>query len=293
MSELNILFATNFSDSCFRAIRAIAQMADAFDVRLTVAHANQTSSPRQRDLHSFFAEADHYNQCRRVSLTGSPAAAISAYTQEQKFDLVISPGSDRIGLPRPFHRSIRADLLRSGAAPVWTTSRGLEAADFRRPIRTVAVALDGFDDALQHLHLAAAFSERIGARLRLLTVVPEISEGTLITQARAPQPLNPRRATARIEEMLSGWHRLPAIDVAVGPPPREIPRMAARCDADLLFLSEAQSTSGLFIPGISRTVNHSPCAVICVPTALSSKFQWSFQKKAAVRSAPVLETVSA
>jgi len=52
--------------------------------------------------------------------------------------------------------------------------------------------------------------------------------------------------------------------------------MAARCDADLLFLSEPQSISGVFLRGISRTVNHSPCAVISVPAALPASFRWSF-----------------
>ncbi|MBL8241974.1 MAG: universal stress protein [Bryobacterales bacterium] len=293
MSELNILFATNFSDSCFRAIRAVAQLADAINVRLTVAHANHGGLPRHRDLHSFFAEADHFGRCRRVTLDGSPVEGIVALSRQERFDLIISPGSDRLGLPRPFHRSIRAGLLQAGTAPVWTTSRGLEEGDFRRPIRTVAVAMDGWDSNLQHLHLASAFAERVGARLHLLTVVPDIHEGTLVSQAVAPQPLHPDRAIARLEKLLAGWHRVPVIDAAVGSASRHIPRMAAKCDADLLFLSQAQSTSGVFIPGISRTVNHAPCAVVSVPAALPASFRWSFQTPVAAPAAALLDTVYA
>lgn len=292
MNELNILFATNFSDSCFRAIRAVAQLADTFKLQLTVAHADQSDTPRRQDLHSFFAEADHFGHCRRVTLSGPPAAAIAAYTKQHHFDLVLSPGSDRLGLPRPFHRSIRAGLLRDGASPVWTTSRGLEAADFRRPIRNIAVAIDGVEDGLQHLNLAAAFADRTGANLRLLTVVPDVSEGTLASNAVRPQPLHPEAAIERINAMLNGWHRTPIVDVAVGTASQEIPRMAARFDTDLLFLSEAQSVSGFFSDRISRTVSRSPSPVICVPAALAPRFQWSFQKQVRLVTIPERETVS-
>ncbi|MEO6758542.1 MAG: universal stress protein [Saprospiraceae bacterium] len=293
MSELNILFSTNFSDSCFRAIRAVAQIADAFAIQLTISHSNRLHPVSQRDLHSFFAEADHFSECRRVALEGPPAESIAAFARREKFDLIIAPGSDRLGLPRPFHRSIRAGLIRSVATPVWTTSRALEAADFRPPIRTVAVALDGWDSSLRHLNLAASFAERIGARLRILTVIPAVSEGSLATQAVMPQPLHSVRARARIEELLSHWHRTPEVDVAVGSASREIPRMAARCSADLLFLSESQSLAGMFVKGVSRTVNHSPCPVICTPDSVPNHFKWSFQIPAAARKAALLETVPA
>ena len=292
MPELNILFPTNFSDSCFRAIRAVAQLADAFDIRLTIAHATRCQQPPHRDIQSFFAEADHFDECRRITMEGAPAETIAELARQEQFDLIIAPGSDRIGLPRPFHRSIRTQLIRTIACPLWTTSRGLEAADFRRPIRTVAVALDGWDSNLRHLDLASAFAERIGARLRILTVLPSVSEGTLALQAAAPQPLHPDRALARIEELLSHWHRIPAVDLAIGSPSREIPRMAAACSADLLFLSEYQSTGGIFVAGITRTVNHSPCPVVCVPTDLSGHFQWSFRKAPAALPAPAMEPVS-
>lgn len=293
MQPMHILFATNFSDSCFRAIRAVAQLADEFDVRLTIAHGAPTAFQGNRELQSFFAEADHYGNCRRISLPGAPREAISEWARERHFDLIVAPGSDRVGLPRPFHRSFRAALLRHAAAPIWTTSRGLEIADFRRAYRTVAVALDGWDGDLRHLRLAASFAEAVGAQLRLFTVIPAVNEGTLSTQAVMPQPLSSRRAMARIEEMLDGWRVAPSVDLAIGSPERELPRLAARCDADVLFLTEAQSTSGFFVRGISRTVNRSPCAVVCVPDGLRAGFRWSFQQRVSEPRVEIRETVSA
>jgi len=289
MYDLKILFATNFSDSCFRAIRAIAQLADAFNVSVTIAHATPTGQPQSRDLHSFFAEADHYENCRRVTLQGSSAEAIAAFTRQEHFDIVFAPGSDRIGIPRPFHRSFRSELLRSGGSPIWTTSRGLEEADFRRTIKTIAVGLDGWDSDLTHLHLAASFAERVGANIRLLTVVPPVSEGTLLTQAVSPQPLTKDVAIERIEGLLKGWNRMPVVDVAIGSSGSELQRMATRCDSDLLFLSESQSCGGIFMRQISRTVNSSPCSVICVPSGLPARFQWSFQAPERQKLASELE----
>jgi len=189
MHDLKVLFATNFSDSCFRAIRAVAQRADAFRIDITIAHSGAAPHPAQRELQSFFAEADHYTSCRRITLDGAPAEALGALTRKEHFDIIVAPGPDRIGIPRPLHRSLRAELLRRGRCPLWTTSRGLEQADFRRPIRTIAAGIDGWDCDVTHVELAAAFAGRIGARLRLLTVIPPIHEGTMATQAVTPEPL--------------------------------------------------------------------------------------------------------
>ncbi len=290
MYDLRVLFATNFSDSCFRAIRAVAQLADAFRIDITIVHAGEEPEGRSGELNSFFAEADHYACCRRMLLQGTAAEAVSELTRRERFDLVVAPGSDRIGIPRPFHRSLRAEILRRGVAPVWTASRGLEQADFRRPIRTVAAGIDGWDRDIRHVELAAAFAGRIGARVRILTVVPPVDEGTLGRQAVRPQPLHRDVAVERIERLLCHWHHRPEVEVVTGSAGREFPRLAGRCDADVLFLSESQSIGGLFQAGISRTVNQSPCPVIAVPGELAHGFQWTFQlaKAPAVRGELVL-----
>jgi nucleotide-binding universal stress UspA family protein len=277
MKNLKLLFTTHFSDSCFRAIPAVAQLADIFRIDITIAHVcPEGGSKSSLELHSFFAEAENYHSCRRIALEGAPVETIAELTRQQHFDLVVSPGSDRLGIPRPFHRSLRAELLKQGGAPLWTMSRGIEKADFRKPIRTIAAAVDGWDRDMTHVELAASFAERTGARLQLLTVVPPISDSTISGQAVRPQPLHPDRAVARIERLLCHWHLAPEVSFATGSVGREVPRMAAQCNADLLFLSEAQSTGGWFLPGLGRAIKHSPCPVIAIPSSLSPQFRWSF-----------------
>lgn len=279
--DLKLLFATTFTDGCFRAIRAVAQMADAFPLQMTVAHVEEQPQPTtQRELHSFFAEADHYHATDRVRLQGNSATALSELACQGNYDLILAPRSDRLGFPRPFHRSTRIGLLRSACAPVWTGSVGLDRADFLRPYRNIAVGMDGSDDDLKHLTLAASFAARIGAKLHLLTVVPAIHEGTLLAQAVSPEPLSEEVAVERIENLLTGWDRVPSVEVTIGEPEREMVRLVKRCEADLLFVSEAQSRSGLFFAQISSFIDHSPCSAIIVPTHLRPSFQWSFERAA-------------
>ena len=280
--DLKLLFATRYTDSCFRAIRAVAQLADAFRVSVTIAHVGSTEPSANRELQSFFAEADHYESCRRVMLQGSPAKALAEFARQGGYDLILAPRSDKLGIPRPFHRSTRAAMFRHGSPPVWTGGDGLDQADFLRPYRTIAVGMDGANDDLKHLHLAASFAARVGATLKLLTVVPPISEGTLLTTAAAPEPLNPDVAIERIKKMLGGWSQIPSVDVAIGAAEKDLPRLAARCEADLLFVSESQSRGGFILPQVSRLVDDAPCGVIVVPTSLSPDFQWTFASQTQV-----------
>jgi hypothetical protein len=280
-AELKVLFATKFTDACFGAIRAVAQLADAFRVSITIAHVGAEDAHSGGELRSFFAEADHYESCRRVQLQGTTPAAVAEFVRKGSFDLILAPRSDRLGMPRPFHRSLRATLLHNANTPVWTGARWLDSGDFLRPFRTIAVGLDGRDASLNHVRLAASFAAHVGAELRLLTTVPHIDEGTMLSGLVGEEPLSESAAKERAKELFSGWSQMPKVDVSLGPPEREIPRMAQRCGADLLFLNESQSCGGFFSRQISRTVDESPCGVIAIPASLPTNFQWTFANPAA------------
>src|SRR5690349_15840087 len=108
--DLKLLFAARFTGACFSAIRAVAQLAEMLRVSVTIAHVGPTDRTTSKELHSFFAEADHYESCRRVHLHGPTAPALAELARNGKFDLILAPRSDRLGFPRPFHRSVRAQL---------------------------------------------------------------------------------------------------------------------------------------------------------------------------------------
>jgi hypothetical protein len=278
--DLKLLFAARFTAACFSAIRAVAQLADVLRVSVTIAHVGPTDRETSRELHSFFAEADHYESCRRVQLHGPTAPTLAEFARDGNFDLVLAPRSDRVGFPRPFHYSTRAELLRCGATPLWTGYHWLDGADLIGSYRTIAVGIDGTDGPLHHLHLAASLAAAVGAELRLLTVVPAIHEGTPLANAISSEPLSEDVAHDRVRRLLKDWSQKPIVDVAIGSPERELPRMAARCHADLLLLSEAQSCTRIVTQQISSAVDHAPCSVISVPNKLPEGFGWTFQSHA-------------
>ena len=78
MRPFEVLFLTNFSDLCFRAIPAVAQMSDELDLRLTIMHAAPASADApglEDNLRNFFPEADHFSACRRLLERASVADA--------------------------------------------------------------------------------------------------------------------------------------------------------------------------------------------------------------------------
>ena len=113
----HIIFATNFSDACHAAIPAVARWVDLLQCKLSLLHVYDADRILYRDanalLQSFFAEADNYPQCQRVSMSGDPAEGISEFCQRHRDALLVLPPSDQTGLPRPWHRSLRARMIQA------------------------------------------------------------------------------------------------------------------------------------------------------------------------------------
>ena len=282
--DLRILFPTSFSEACFRTASAIAQLADTCRVSLTIAHVTnpgQATIKKRRELDSFLAEADHYESCYRTLMEAEdPVKAISELCETERFDLILAPASDRLGLHSFFTRSFRARLLKHCKAPVWTVGSCLDRINFSGSIQTVACLVDLSGDSDTYLPLAVALGSFFGARLRILNVIPPIDEGTLAHSISSNAPLMPEVALERIRSAFAG-RNCPEIDVAVGDGARELPRLLARCHADLLFVGPGQALNGIWQPSLSPYLDRLPCPVICVDGASATFDQWTFQDVAA------------
>lgn len=279
-TDLRILFPTSFSDACFRTSRAIAQIAEATRVCLTIAHVVKPgvdTNEKRRELNSFVAEADHYDECRRILIESvDPCRAIEEICNEDCFDLIVAPASDRLGLHSLFTPSLRAKLLRQCKVPLWTAGPCLDSACMKNGIRTVACVASFERDGNAHLPLAAAFAARMGARMRLVHVIPPVSEGSLARAIDSDMPLMPEVAIERLRAAFAG-KPYPEIDVVVGDVDRELPRLLRRSEADLAFVGPGQASCGTFFRRLAPVINRLPCPVICVDGAARAFDRWSFQ----------------
>lgn len=113
----------------------------------------------------------------RIHVQSHPdaAASIADFAAREKVDGIVFPRSRRRWVPAFFRRQ---EMLRrlSGQTdcPLWFMD---DEEQRDRPIRRVLCAVSGRDNKV--LETAATISERMGARLFVLHVVPEIHEGLL------------------------------------------------------------------------------------------------------------------
>jgi hypothetical protein len=275
--DLHLLFATNFSDACYRTASAIAQLAERCPLTLTIVHAVRPDDPvreRRRQLDAFMADADLDVDCRRLILEGhDPAGDVADLCAARRFDLVMAPGAPRRrwpGLPAP---SFRSHLLTRCGVPLWTAGACLASTDFAHPIGTVSCLLDFDDNPASFLRLVSAFSRRLAARLRVLAVIAPVDDGTLAEVLTSDAPLTPARAAERIQELCAG-QELPTIEVAQGERGREVRRMLGRNPTDLLFVGRRHAAGPRFL---QRTLDRLPCPVVCVDSRPMAFARWSFQ----------------
>jgi hypothetical protein len=259
---LEVVFLTNFSDTAFRTIPAIAQMADDIDVNLTIVHAYDSKKQRHADvetaLHSFFPEADRYSGTTRRALPGTPVDVLRRVRDSQPVDLVVCPASDLLGLPRPTHRSLRARILREIGVPVWTIGRGIDPLKLLKPVQNVGCWMDFDSGSLGHVELAAEYAAKVNARLHLFYVTPEIHEGVILPVV-PDRALHPDGVRNYFQNRLGHLALQPEIHMTARQG-RAMAKLTKSTEADVLFTSV--STRPLF-SGF-QNVDACPCPAICV-----------------------------
>jgi nucleotide-binding universal stress UspA family protein len=279
--ELRVLFPVSFSAACRRASRTLTQLTNGCRLDLTLLHAVRAGQSRRarHELEMFPIDRSLNTTCRRVLLEVDDAPqAIGEVCRTGRFDLVVAPAGERRGIQHLLARSFRARLLRQCSVPLWTAGPAALAASPNRPIRTVACLMDFDNDRGGFVKLVQSFAARFNARVHFLYVVPPVDEGMLADSLASKAPLMPAVAVKRIRELFPP-HQPPEIDVAVGERGRELRRMLARCDADLLFVGPRQATATAWGLRFSRDLDQLPCPVVCVDGAAAGFPRWSFQDR--------------
>jgi hypothetical protein len=230
------LLFTNFSDTCFRILPAMAQWCDTFVTRLTIVHAydprHGSHHAAEARLSSYFPEADRYAFGRRRVVAGTPADALRSLAAEGPIDLVIAPSGEPLGLPRLTPRSVRASLLQEQVAPLWTIGAGPRASRLGLPHRQVAACVLAGEEGHANVVLARQYAAAIGAEFHVIFLTPLWS--------RLPASFS---GTAGREDMPTAPHLLP-LEAASVKVARHWNLVASIDDvqADIVFVDAARWT---------------------------------------------------
>jgi nucleotide-binding universal stress UspA family protein len=263
-----ILFLTDFSNASYRTIPAMAQLADELDIRLTLLHActdGKTSvAEGEAKLRSFFPEAAYYQGTQRVVLSTDVLSAVKQVRREQPVDLVVAPSSDPLGLPHLWHHSLRAELLARECGPVWTMGQSIHSTVLNRRTRNVGCWIDLDNSDNRHIGLAFTYASVLGAKLHLLSAMPNVDEGTLASSLYSDSPLYPDGVVESIQDLV-GWVPVkPDVHVKHGVSGRIVPQLARDLNLDILFVSKRNALrSGWMKMSLESVVDRCPCPVVC------------------------------
>ncbi|WP_213803400.1 universal stress protein [Granulicella sp. dw_53] len=277
MRSPHLIFATSFSDACHAAIPAAARIVDALGAKLTILHVYnpQEKTFREADgmLHSFFAEADNYPQCDRRMTSGPVFDGITDFCKHHRDALLFLPASDRIGMPRPFHRSLRMRIIRALPSSVWTLNERQRLGSSSGSMKHVAAWLTSPEEGLEHVQQAAAHAEAMDATLHLLHVVPDVNEGMLGSTMLSEAPLGVGYAEDWLKRIAG---KLPQardvkIHVAQGNRKRQLSKLLRHSQAELMMVSrESALQYDFFRAELNRTLEDCSTALICVAQETSS-----------------------
>ncbi|NIJ89944.1 nucleotide-binding universal stress UspA family protein [Xanthomonas campestris] len=267
----HLIFATNFSEACHAAIPTVAQLVDRLRARLTILHVHAKGKRAQarQSLDAFFAEASNYPGCERALASGPAAAGIVSFCRSRDDALLIMPPSERTGLPRPLHVSLRARVLERVATPMLTLPYADAIPRDGAGGGHVACWITGRETSLDTLRDAAAMARRRGADLHLLHVMPDISEGLLVDSLFNDKPLTEAAAASWLSDLvlqLRDDDLRVRLHVAVGNPRREIAGLLKRACADVLVVEhDAVVRRGVWRSSLQATLAKTPCVLICLP----------------------------
>jgi nucleotide-binding universal stress UspA family protein len=267
----HLVFATNFSETCHAAIPTVAQLVDRLRAKLTLlhVHAKGQRNQAQQSLDSFFAEASNYPGCERALYGGPTAAGIAAYCRSNPDAVLIMPPSERTGLPRPMHVSLRAQVLQRVATPMLTLPYADALPRDGSIGGHVACWITGRESSLELVRDAAGLARRRGADLHLLHVLPEVSEGLLMDSLFNEHPLAEPAATrwlADIAASLEDDDLRIRIHVGTGNPRKQIASLLKRARADVLVVEhDTVLRRKLGRTSFDAALSETPCLLMCVP----------------------------
>lgn len=270
MQTPHLIFATHFSESCYAAIPLVAQCVDSMQARLTLLHVPVRGALAQarQALESFFAESATYAACERVLGEGRVEDGIVEFCMRHPTALLVMPPSERTGLPRLLHTSLRARVLQRIGNPMLTMPQASIRSLAHAHTGAVACWLDALDAALWHLEQAIAIARRRQAPLYLMHVLPQI-DGAMLPAGGMDEP---PQGEAGVRDWLERKMSELAPDLTFelmlthGNPARQLRHMLKCSDARILVMRQQAALKGSrWRPTIEPALSRCDCLLLCVP----------------------------
>ncbi len=202
----------------------------------------------------------------RVVEHGDPGLRIADYAESHKVDLIMMP-THGFGVFRSLLiGSVTAKVLHDAACPVWTATHAEEQHSPEAP-KTVLCAVDGTPKTPALAQWAAEYCRQMGASLKLLHVVPPLSDWLALPSERDLQEQAREEGRARVQAQLAsvGLGDL-APRVAVGQIADTVTEEARQEGAHLIIIGRGtlQATMGRLRTHAYAIIQKSPCPVLSV-----------------------------
>ena len=299
----NILCPTDFSDFSRRALAHATALARWYDARLTVLYVESlapaiagfpplvspiTLEPLSRErlleeMRAFAEPAAGAGVATEFVVRAGPAAPlILEQARCGGADLIVMGTHGRSGFERLVLGSVAEKVIRQAACPVLTVSREAEGARPRSPaeLRRIVCATDFSEPSQEALRYATSLASRANARLDVLYVLdwpdgerPHHPPFDVPEYRRYLQDEGMRQLRAAVPAAARDWCEVRET-VAVGRPWREILRVAAEVEADLIVLGthgRGAFDRVLFGSTASHVVRQAACPVLTVRPMAAQK----------------------
>jgi nucleotide-binding universal stress UspA family protein len=254
-------FVRAFAERCGAQITLLAVIAPAWDASEV---PRIEADFRSRLDAALTTEFDGLPVSRRI-VFGDPGLKIAEFADTNAADLIMMP-THGLGVFRSLLiGSVTAKVLHDAKTPVWTATHAEEQRARTLPA-TVLCAIDGTAGSDVLLQWAAEFSQRVGASLKLLHVVPPISDWLSLPGEKKIQEELREAAHFKLGDVQrTAGVELP-LRVVVGRIAETIAEEARRESADLIIVGRgaAHSSLGRLRTHIFAVIEESPCPVISV-----------------------------
>jgi nucleotide-binding universal stress UspA family protein len=281
----HILFPCDFSEQCSLAVPFVRAIASRFAAKVTLltvtppAWAAPPAALRaqaaldtralptepQSRLETMLAQEFAGLPVQSVTDAGDPALRITEYAEDNAVDLIMMPTHGYERFRSLVIGSITAKVFHDAKCPVWTATHAEEQQSANVP-RTILCAVDGTPKSLALLTWAAAFSQQMGAALKLIHVAPRISDALAFPSEKALQNEANEQARGAIESLLQSAGIRAPLQVTAGPIADTVIETAEQEGADLILIGRGtlQATLGRLRTHAYGIIQKAPCPVLSV-----------------------------